>query len=154
MLLSDPKYWPQRRDGECLVACCKMVLAYLGIEKSEDWLWRHLATDEVTPFPKIEALAPLLGVIIELHKDGVPENFAPYLESGLPVIAAIDADDVRYWPYTHNHAVVVVGFNEQIVFVYDPAQPETPLAVDIGAFMLVWSRRDFQYAVIRLAAES
>jgi ABC-type bacteriocin/lantibiotic exporter with double-glycine peptidase domain len=147
------RHWCQRDEGECLVACCKIVLDYLGIQKDEAWLWRRLAAGSVTPFPNLAKLSTALGVVVEIQTGESPETFAPYLESGLPVIAAVDADDPRYWPYTHHHAVVVVGFDAQQVFVHDPAQAEAPLAIDRDTFLLVWSRRDFQYAVIRLSAE-
>lgn len=92
-----------------------------------------------------------LGLVVVLQMDGVIEDFAPYIESGLPVIVAVDADIIRYWPYSDNHAVVVIGFDEKNVYVNDPAQPETGLTVDMNTFQLAWSRRDYAYAVIRLA---
>lgn len=151
VLLNGIKHWRQRREGDCLVACCKQVLTYLGIEKEEGWLWQRLHADGVTPFSNMERLAPTLGVIVEIYTGGTPDAFAPYLESGLPVLVAVDADDVQFWPYTHHHAVVVVGFDEQQVFVHDPMQVEAPLAVYLDSFLLAWSRRDEQYAVMRLA---
>jgi len=105
----------------------------------------------VTPFPNIANLADALGLVVEIHTDGTLERFEPYIESGLPVIVAVDADDPQDWPYVRHHAVVVIGFDDQHVFVNDPAQLETGLAVDLNTFMLAWSRRDYDYAVIRLA---
>ena len=150
-LLNGIKHWRQRRDGDCLVACCKQILAYLGIEKDEGWLWQRLRATGVTPFSNLEKLAPALGVVVEIYRGGTPDAFVSYLESGLPVLVAVDADDVQFWPYTHHQAVVVVGFDEQQVFVHDPMQIEAPFAVDLDSFLLAWSRRDEQYAVIRLA---
>lgn len=127
-----------------------MGLAYLGITKTEKWLWRRLTAGDVTPFPNLEKLAPVLGVIVEIHTEGTLQQFEPYIEAGLPVIVVVDTDDAHYWPYVRHHAVVVVGFDEQSVYVNDPAQTEAPLAVNIGTFLLAWLRRDYQYAVIRL----
>jgi hypothetical protein len=130
-----------------------MVLDYLGIEKDEAWLWRRLTAEHVTPFPHLAKLAAALGIVVEVRTEGVLEQFGPHLESGLPVIVAVDADDPSYWPYVPHHAAVVVGFDEQRVFVNDPVHPEAPLELDRDTFLLAWSRRDFQYGVIRLAAE-
>jgi predicted double-glycine peptidase len=130
-----------------------MVLDYLGIEKDEAWLWRLLTAEHVTPFSHLARLAPALGLVVEVHTEGVLEQVGPLLESGLPLIVAVDADSPSYWPYVRHHAVVVVGFDEHHVFVNDPAHPEAPLAVDRDTFLLAWSRRDFQYSVIRLAAD-
>jgi len=154
VLLNDFNHWPQRHEGECLVACCKMVLAYLGIERSVDWLWQRLRSGEITPFIKVEELADALGLVVEVAEDGELAAFGPVLDSGLPVIVAVDADSLRYWPYTRHHAVVVIGFDEQRVYVHDPAQAEAPLAIDLDTFLLAWSRREYEYAVIRLAEVS
>ena len=151
MLLDGIQNWRQRREDDCLMACCKQVLTSLAIERSEAWLWRQLAAGDVTPFPNIANLADALGLVVEIHTDGTLERFEPYIESGLPVIVAVDADDPQDWPYVRHHAVVVIGFDDQHVFVNDPAQLETGLAVDLNTFMLAWSRRDYDYAVIRLA---
>ncbi|MFN8495667.1 MAG: C39 family peptidase [Caldilineaceae bacterium] len=127
-----------------------MVLDYLGIPKDETWLWRRLTAGDVTPFPNLEKLGPALGIIVEIHTEGALAQFEPYIEAGLPVIVAVDTDDAHYWPYVRHHAVVVIGFDEQSVYVNDPAQTEAPLAVDMDTFLLAWLRRDYQYAVIRL----
>lgn len=155
MLLNNFSYWPQRHEDECLVACCKMVLDYLGIAKSEAWLWQRLSAGEVTPFPNVETLADELGLSVEVGfwQDDLT-LFAPYLESGLPVLVAVDADVAEAWPYFDNHAVVVIGFDDTHVYLHDPSQAETPFLIDAETFLLVWSRRDYEYAVIRLAEGS
>ena len=150
MLLNDIKLWRQRRDYDCLVACCKMVLDYLGINKDEHWLRTRLAIGDITPFPNIKRLTDELGMVSVIAKWGEPTTFEPYIEAGLPVIVAVDTDSSNYWPYVANHAVVMIGFNNEMVFVHDPNQRESPLEVDIDTFMLAWSRRDFQYAIIQL----
>jgi ABC-type bacteriocin/lantibiotic exporter with double-glycine peptidase domain len=153
VLLNNVQHWRQQHEDDCLIACAQMVLSYLGIERDEEWLWRRLTVGSVTPFPQLSNLADTLGLVIEVHTGGRLEQFGPSIASGLPVIVTVDADDPQYWPYVRHHAVVVVGFDDQHVFVHDPAQPAGPLAVDIGTFLLAWSRRDFQYSVIRLTEE-
>lgn len=150
MLLGGIKNWRQQHEDDCLVACCKQVLDSLVIYRSETWLWRQLSSGGVTPFPNIANLADVLGIVVEIHTDGALNRFEPYIESGLPIIVAVDADDPRDWPYVRHHAVVVIGFDSEYVFVNDPAQAETGLAVEINTFLLAWSRRDYDYAVIRL----
>ena len=150
MLLSNIRNWRQQHEDDCLVASCKTVLDYLGIERDEEWLWHRLLAGEVTPFPHIKTLAATLGVVVEVQTDGTLEIFESLIESGLPVIVAVDADNPRYWPYVRHHAVVVIGFDAQRVVVNDPAQPEEPLEVDVDTFLLAWSRRNYQYAVLRL----
>ena len=153
MLIDNIKHWRQQRDYDCLIACCKMVLDYLGIQKDDHWLRRCLASGDVTPFPNIDRLTSALGLITITAKWGQPATFAPYIESGLPVIVAVDTDYADLWPHVPNHAVVIVSFDNDIVYVNDPQLNEALLAVDIDTFMLAWSHRDFQYAVIQLAEQ-
>lgn len=153
MLLNDFRHRPQQQEDDCLVACCRMVLSYLGIEKSESWLWSRLATGAVTPFPKVEKLAEELGLLITVKRWGDLTTFVPAIESGLPVLVAVNAEDPQNWPYVGNHAVIVVGFDNQSVFINDPAHVNAPLAIEINTFLLAWSYRDYEYAVIRLAEE-
>jgi len=131
------------------------VLDYLGIAKSADWLWQRLSAGDVTPFPKVATLAAELGLMVEFGywRDDLT-LFGPAIEVGLPVLVAVDADVAEAWPHVANHAVVVVGFDDDHVYVDDPAQTETSFAVEAETFLLAWSRREYEYAVIRLAAEA
>jgi len=99
-----------------------MILGYLGIDKDEAWLWKQLRLGQITPFSKVQNLATELGLIVELGswQDDLT-LFEPYLESGLPVIVAVNADVAAHWPYYRDHAVVVVGFDDAHIFVNDPA---------------------------------
>lgn len=154
MLLSGLKNRQQRHEGECLIACCQQVLDYLGIARSEAWLWQQLRSGEVTPFPQLEKLADFLGLAINVTRWGELEDLAPYLEAGLPVIVAVDIDDLADCPHVGNHAVVIVGFKDESVFVNDPSSLDSAQEIDREEFMMAWSYRDFQSAVIRLGEES
>jgi ABC-type bacteriocin/lantibiotic exporter with double-glycine peptidase domain len=150
VLLSNINNWRQRHEADCLVACTAMVLDYLGIRRNYDWLTKVLVTTEIgTPFPNLENLEAALGVGIELAVDGTLTTLAPILESGLPIIVAVDSDAPDLWPYYHDHAAVVIGFTTDTVFVNDPAHPQT-LEIDLKTFLLAWLNRDYEYAVIRL----
>lgn len=50
----------QRQQADCLVACAAMVLDYLGIDTTYEWLLRLLGTAEPgTPFSNLERLRTL-----------------------------------------------------------------------------------------------
>lgn len=153
MLLESIKNIQQQYEYDCLVCCCQQILGNLGIDQSEKWLWRQLqaSTGEVTSFTNLKKLEASLGLVIEMHhgNDNI-EQFAPYIESGLPIVIAVDADIPSSWPFCQQHAVVVIGFDSEHVYVNDPAQDETGLAVGIDTFLLAWSRRSYTFAVIRL----
>lgn len=59
----------QRQQADCLVACAAMVLDYLGIAPTYEWLLRLLGTAEPgTPFSNLERLRTLkLFVRCELY---------------------------------------------------------------------------------------
>lgn len=152
MLLESIRNLPQQHDSDCLIACCQQVLRSLGIEKSDAWLRNLLVAQsgDVTPFSNVQKLEQALGIVVELHRDGTVADFVSTIESGLPLLEAVDTNDPLYWPYCGDHAVVVIGFDDEHVYVNDPAQSETGLAIGLLEFQLAWSFRDYQYAVIRL----
>lgn len=155
MLLSNIANRPQRTEADCLVACCQMVLDYLGIQRTHEWLSKVLETTDIgTPFSNLNNLKARLGVVIERAEQGTLTTFALYIASGLPVIVAVDADQPDLWPHYAHHAVVVVGFSAAEVYVNNPAVDDTPQTVAIDTFLWAWSRRDYEYAVIRLAEEA
>jgi len=99
VLLSGIEHWRQQHDYDCLVACCRMVLDYLGIDKSEEWLWAQLRADEITPFSNVKKLSNELGLVVEVASRGDLSTFASYVEAGLPILVAVDADLLSEWPH-------------------------------------------------------
>lgn len=60
----------------------------------------------------------------------------------------VRTDELPYWNYATDHAVVVVGFIENHVYVNDPAFAAAPIAVPLAAFELAWMNFDYRYAVL------
>ncbi len=151
MLLSDIKNWRQQREADCLVACTAMVLDYLGIHREYSWLTRILQTTEIgTPFRNVTKLHSAIGISVRTDINGSLAAFAAVLDLGLPVIVAVDSDDVGIWPYYHHHAVVVIGFDNDTVFINNPAANDAPQEVALETFLWAWSQRDYEYAIISL----
>jgi uncharacterized protein YvpB len=91
----------------CLPACARMVLGYLGQDVGED----ELAAQLGTPGQRLLRLdSPTLRV-----------SFDPLtlllvydrLNAGIPVIALVRTAFLDYWQADLAHAVVVVGYDEQ-----------------------------------------
>lgn len=151
MLLSNFTHRQQRFEADCLVACAAMVLEYLGIHCSDEWISRLLGTSEIgTPFSNMDRLEAALGLMIERDEWATLMTFESFLETGLPIIVAVDSDAPDQWPYDQNHAVVVVGFSAAEVYVNNPAAVAAPEIVDVNTFLWAWSRREYAYTVIRL----
>ena len=49
-----------------------------------------------------------------------------------------------------NHALVLVGLNEEYVFVNDPVFPDAPISVSVGEFDLAWLNGDNTCAILRV----
>jgi hypothetical protein len=60
------------------------------------------------------------------------------LKNDTPEIVFLRTGDLPYWQYQTDHAVVVVGYDDdaQLVYVNDPYFDEAPIAVPQGFFEL------------------
>jgi ABC-type bacteriocin/lantibiotic exporter with double-glycine peptidase domain len=131
-----------------------MVLQYLQISIDYSQLLAVLETDRAgSYFSNLRRLEDRLGLTLELAQgDDDLDLFYHYLDQGLPVIAYVNTGELKsYWQYTTFHAVVVVGLDEQFVYVNDPYFADAPKEVARGEFVLAWLEQDYRYAVIRLA---
>jgi ABC-type bacteriocin/lantibiotic exporter with double-glycine peptidase domain len=147
----------QQQQADCLAACGAMVLAYLRIPISYTRILQALGTTaEGTPFHRLERLSNF-GVNVT-RGEGSFSILSAYLASGLPVIVDVYTAELPYWQTRTDipecekfttHALVVVGIEEQTVYVYDPDIKDAPQAVDIGDFELAWLIRDYHYAVLQ-----
>jgi hypothetical protein len=69
---------------------------------------------------------------------------------GLPVIVFLRTGGLPYWQHQTDHAVVVIGYDDesQLVYLNDPYFDDAPKAVSQGFFELAWLERDYHYATI------
>lgn len=73
------------------------------------------------------------------------------LEQGRPVIAFVSTGDLPYWGLDTDHAVVVVGFDDERVFVNDPYFDIAPQTVPRTAFELAQLRFNHLCAVVTVS---
>ena len=75
------------------------------------------------------------------------------------MIVAVRTDDLPYWlnrtdipdeEKATDHAVVVVGLDEQRVYANDPDFEQARQVIDLDEFLLAWLERDYEYVVIGL----
>jgi ABC-type bacteriocin/lantibiotic exporter with double-glycine peptidase domain len=158
MLLSGLSHRRQEAEADCLVACVAMVLEYLAVPVQYPRLRRMLGTTEAgTPFHHVDRLREQ-GFFVE-RGQGDTETLWSHLTTGLPVIVAVRTDDLPYWlnrtdipdeEKATDHAVVVVGLDEQRVYANDPDFEQAPQVIDLDEFLLAWVERDYEYVVIGL----
>jgi ABC-type bacteriocin/lantibiotic exporter with double-glycine peptidase domain len=142
-------YYKQNKVGYCLAACAQMVLAFQGVSRSQDNLANQLQIKPSLGIPtrNIQLLAS--RDISVVYGEGVITDLQKWLVAGKPVITFVQAGEFSHWQGEYfQHAVVVIGITDQIVWLLDPDKDETPIAVSEDEFMLAWLGMDYLYAVI------
>lgn len=138
----------QQVKSDCLPVCVQMVLDYLGQPTPYDQLTKLLRTQWFgTPSNNILLLQQigLQVTLTEMPLDVVTDQ----LQKGLPVIAFVNTDDLPYWDESTDHAVIVVGIDDQFVYLNDPHFATAPQKVPHSAFELAQLRFDHRCATIQ-----
>ncbi|MCP4536601.1 MAG: hypothetical protein GY832_05595 [Chloroflexi bacterium] len=137
----------QQSDGDCLAACAAMALNYLDVPVDYGHLLRLLGvTPYGTPGSRLNRLTDLN--IHVRYAQGTMDELYGYLNSGQPCIVLVRTDQLPYWTYATDHAILVVGCDEQAVYVNDPAFEHAPQRIPRADFELAWLEFDYRYAVI------
>jgi len=141
-------HWPQRQTGECLAACAAMVLAYCGRPTAYNRLLRQLnVRDFGAPFSNLRRLNRL-GVKVLISKGDFDQLYSE-LSRNHPCIASVQTAELPHWNGRRSeHAVVVVGMDQQYIYLNDPGAPIGRLQVPRGDFDLAWLEQEELYAVI------
>ena len=83
--------------------------------------------------------------------DEIPvEEIAQYINSNLPVIAFVNTADLPYWSTDTDHAVVVVGIEENNILLNDPFFAGKTQKVSRTSFQLAQLRFNHLCAVIQV----
>ena len=124
-----------------------MVLTYLGVSFRYSRLLELLQVQPFgTPGHDLRFL-DRLGINI-VYRDGDMLTLVDYLTSGLPCIVLVKTDFLSYWQYPSDHAVVVIGLENEKVYLNDPAFAEHPIKVTHAEFELAWMEVDYRFGVL------
>lgn len=140
----------QRDESDCLPACAQMVFVHLGHDVPYERLLQVLGTRVFgTPAENILRLDQF-GVRVTLEELSLPQMLE-HLHQGRPIIAFVRTADLPYWSLEVDHAVVVVGIDEEaeVIYVNDPAVHEAPQVVPLAALELAMQRFDYRCAIIQ-----
>jgi ABC-type bacteriocin/lantibiotic exporter with double-glycine peptidase domain len=136
-------------ETDCLAACAAMILSHLGIKVNYRQLLRLLEVDPLLgAFSSNITRLEQLSVNVEYGDHADLPKIEQHLSQGQPVITFVDTGELPYWNERTFHAVVVVGIDEQFLYLNDPAFDEAPQIVGRGDFELAWIEQDERYAVI------
>jgi ABC-type bacteriocin/lantibiotic exporter with double-glycine peptidase domain len=130
-----------------------MVLEYLNVEIKYQRLLRLLKVKSYgTPGQNLKYLNSL--GLQTAYREGSLEQIKNHLQNDIPCIILVRTADLPYWDYGTDHALVVVGFDEQSIYVNDPAFDDHPIPVPVVEFELAWMAFDYRYGVITHQVES
>ena len=126
-----------------------MVLVYLEREVDYGRLLQLLQIKSYgAPASNIRLLAQLgFAVTYGITDMSGLENM---VAQNQPVIVFVRTGELPHWDYNSDHALVVVGYDENNLYVNDPYFPDAPLTVSRGDFELAWLERDYYYALVTL----
>jgi len=142
-------HWTQPQRADCVAACAKMVLDYIGQPVNYDRLLRLLQIDPEygTAARNIVRLSEL-GVDV-LYARGTLDDIRGHLAANRPCIAFVNTSELPYWKERTGHAVVVVGIDDEMVYLNDPAFANAPQVASHGDFLLAWLEMEEYYAIIQ-----
>lgn len=146
VLLPVPHY-PQTGKYNCLPACARMMLGYLGLSVTEEELATKLGT---TP------LGTTGRNLLRLQNSSLSVVYGPLtlpliqteLDQNRPVIVLVSTIFLDYWQRDTAHAVVVVGYDEEHLFLNDPAFADAPQTATVDGFLAAWGEFDYLAGVI------
>ncbi len=124
-----------------------MVLTYLGVQVEYDTILRLLRVKSFGASGQNLKYLSSLGVTVT-YREGSLEELKHHWQNGYPCIVLVRTAELPHWTYATDHAIVVIGFEDQQVHVHDPAFAAAPIAIPLTAFELAWMDFDYRYAVL------
>ncbi len=148
VLLPVP-HFEQSDYGYCLPACARMVLAYQNRQMSEEELAEILGTQSFgTPISHINRLIALQYRVT--YRSFSEAELKSNLLQGIPVIARVWTGFLTYWAEESFHVVVVIGFDDEQVYLNDPAFADAPQTTPWDSFLAAWAEYDEVGVVIQV----
>ncbi len=126
-----------------------MALAYLGVSRSQAELARKLKVRPPLGAPTSNITRLRSASLDVVYADGTLEDIAAWLAKGTPMIAFVQAGELPHWRgHIFQHAVIVAGLDEQLIYLFDPAVETAPISTPVEDFLLAWEEMDCLYAAI------
>jgi hypothetical protein len=109
-----------------LATCVSLVLEYLDAPIDYRRLLKTLKTDPNmgTPFSNVVYLQSLRLTVI--YRQGDLAQLYTLTNNGWPVLVPVRTGELPHWTEDTDHAVVVVGMDEEAVYINDPAFAYAP----------------------------
>lgn len=141
-LLKVASFQETLHGGYCGPACLKMVLAYFGIEKTEEEVATLCNRDSVlgTNAMAIKHAAETYGMQVEVQNGANFEDIRSWLAKKIPIIVnwfTRGRSDYSDSTVPDGHYSVVVGLDESRIYLQDPEIGELR-TINRDDFLRVW----------------
>ena len=142
----------QGHSASCLAACVVMALAYWQLEISEADVRRILRTRPYSGTHPVNLIH--LGDLgfDAWPYEGTEQELRQRIANGEPVIVFLWTGVLRHWVdregIDYQHTVIVAGWNDDAVLVYDPALSVGPIEVPWAEFNDAWRYSRQMMAVV------
>lgn len=137
----------QRQQADCLAACAAIIFDYWHIPVDYDRLIQTLQIGQAgAPFRNLRNLERF-GVAVKIRQ-GQIETLRTLIEQELPPVVFVATQELSYWREATNHALIVVGFENDLIYVNDPSLTDAPRSITVAEFDLAWLEMDEFYALI------
>jgi hypothetical protein len=124
-----------------------MLLAYIGIDIQYQRLLRILRVQPFGTSGRNFSHLAQIGVEV-VYRTGAMSTLDEIIGSGRPCIALVRSGLLSYWSYSTDHAVVVVGIDDNAIYINDPAFVQSPMQVTRLEFDLAWMEFDYRYCIM------
>jgi hypothetical protein len=124
-----------------------MFLEYINIRVPYSRLFRIL---NIQPFGASgRNLLYLSQIDVEvIYREGSMGMLKNLIQSGRPCIALVRTEFLQDWTRSTDHAVVVVGIDDDNVFYNDPTFNQHPMRVTSLEFDLAWMEMGYRYRIM------
>jgi ABC-type bacteriocin/lantibiotic exporter with double-glycine peptidase domain len=146
-LLNVP-HFKQEFNYSCIAASARMVLAHHGRIVTESDLRNLLETQPTgTRARNLESLA---GLGFDVHLDSSSlTNLREALAAELAPIVFVDTGQLDYWEIDCAHVAVIVGIDDEAVYLNDPFFESAPQRTSLPQFLHAWALNSHLAAIIR-----
>jgi ABC-type bacteriocin/lantibiotic exporter with double-glycine peptidase domain len=125
-----------------------MVLAHHGRTSAESELRQLMDTQPTgTRARNLESLTAL-GFDVALNSSNLAQ-LLDALAAGLAPIVFVDTGPLDYWHVECAHVAVLVGIDEENVFLNDPCFGAAPQRTSLSGFLQAWALNSHLAAILR-----
>lgn len=146
------KHHQQEHSAACLAACVVMVLEHHHVQVTESEVRRIIRTKPYSGAHPVNLLHLRDLGFDAWPFEGTASDLQHRIHNGIPVIAFLWTGVLRHWKekvgVDYLHAVVVVGWTETTVWIYDPMLSSGPIEITRAEFKDAWQYSRHMMAVI------